>query len=410
MFSYRRNVVASVVFVVLSTAIASPYAYRAWCSHRRNELAKQCRAARSSLRWDDLQVLADRWTGWDSLNGEAWMFRGQAASGRADWSAAASHFWRVPDSDSHAIPAMIEVSKLAFTRLNDPLKGIDACHRILQIDPRAVGAHTQLIGFYATTLQREKLLQQIHAAIHAKSEPREAYVYYFLLYTFRSMDAVELNERWLKEAPESELFLVARVLQLPDPKTESPETPIDVPAGGFSRSLTERSKLEQVDELLNRFPHNLELIAYKAEDRFAAGDVRGAAALLSQAPDAAGNDNRFWRFKGWLHESNGELEKATEAYHRALELHSVDWSTMNRLAVVERRQRNVAEVERLTKLVEQANEIRRTLRKLKSVEMVTPAILVDLAKLYDKCGDREIGPALERRLGLGGRTAGPETR
>ena len=398
MSSNRRIVVVSAAIIVLALAICAPYAYDPWSSYRRNDLAEQCRAARSRQRWDDLQLLADRWTAWDSQNGEAWMFRAQAASGRHEWATAASHFWRVPDTDARAIPAMIELSKLAFTHLNDPLKGVEACERILRIDPRAAGAHQQLIWFYAMTLQREKLLKQIRAAIDVQREPREAYVYFFLADTLRSGGAVELNEHWLEAAPDSELFLVARVLQLPDLETESPDTPTTAPVGEHPKPMTGRSKLERVEELLKRFPHNIELLAYKAEDRTAAGDIDSAAALLSQAPDAAKQDNRFWRIQGWLHESNNELEEANTAYRRALELHVVDWNTMHRLAVVERRRQNVVEVQRLTKLVERANEIRKVLRRLQAVELVTPAILFELTKLYRECGDREIAPALERRL------------
>lgn len=398
MTSHRRIVVIVVAIVVIAMAIGSPSAYRKWCSYRRNELSEQCRAARSRQRWDELQILADRWTVWDSQNGEAWMFRAQAASGRREWSEAASHFRRVSDTDARIIPAMIELSKLAFTHLNDPPTGVEACERILRNDPRAAGAHQQLIWFYAMTLQREKLLQQIRAAVEVQREPREAYVYFFLADTLRSDGAAKLNERWLEAAPDAELFLVARVLQLPDSETESPDTPSPTPVGSPLNSKSGRSKLELVDELLNRFPHNIELLAYKADDRVANGDIEGVAALMSQAPDVATRDSRFWRIRGWLHESNNELEEANTAYRRALELHAVDWNTMNRLAVVERRRQNIAEVQRLTKLVERANETRRILRKLPAVELVPPAILVELAKLYRESGERIVGPALERRL------------
>ena len=401
MSAQRRMIVLSVVVAVIAAAIGSPYAYREWCSYRRNELTEQCRAARSRQRWDELQILADRWTAWDSQNGEAWMFRAQAAAGRREWSAAASHFWRVPDTDARVIPAMIELSKLAFTHLNDPLGGVEACERILRIDPRAAGAHQQLIWFYAMTLQREQLFRQIHAAIDVQREPREAYVYYFLADTLRSGSAVELNERWLEADPDSELFLVARVLQLPDSETESPDTPHATPAGETSKSMPGRSKLKRVEELLHRFPHNIELLAYKAEGCIANGDIDGVVALLSQAPDAARQDSRFWRIRGWLHESNSELEEANTAYRRALELHAIDWNTMNRLAVVERRRQNIAEVQRLTKLVERANEMRRVLRKIPAVELTPPAIFVELAAIYRASGDRKVGSALDRRLAEG---------
>jgi hypothetical protein len=327
------------------------------------------------------------------------MYRGQAATGKKNWAEAANAFWNVPDTDAHAVSAMIEISKLAFSSLNDPLKGVAACQRILNIDPHAAGAQKQLIGFYATTLQREKLLRQILAAIQSQSEPREAYVHYFLLYTMRSKDAVDLNELWLKSHPDEELFLVARAIQLPESTIESKDAPSGSIGAQPSGPSEGRSKMELVDELFNRFPNNLELLAYKIDERIDAGDALRVAELLAQAPEAAARDNRFWRFKGWLHESNDEIDDAAEAYRHALQLHAVDWTTMNRLAVVERRRQKVAEVQRLTNLVEKGNEIRQSLRKLKSVELAPPSILREMADVLREAGDQVIGPALERRLG-----------
>jgi tetratricopeptide (TPR) repeat protein len=399
MTSQRRFFVLIALLVATIAAVASPVAWRRWNDHRRSELTKKCRIARNSQRWDELQALADAWTRWDPQNGEAWFNRGVAANGRQAWADAAEYFWLVPDTAPQAIPAMIELSKLAFTRLNDPLKGVDACERILTIDPRASGARQQLIWFHAMTLQRAKLKQQILKAIELQREPREAYVYYFLLNTLRSQDAVDLNARWLLAMPDSELFLVARVINLPDPQSESPETPDPSSTANENRSdLSAKTKLQQVDELLNQFPHNLELIAYKAEERFASGDVSGAAAVLKNAPESAAHDGRFWRFKGWLHETNNELDASVSAYRQALELHPVDVNTMNRLSIVERRLQNQTEVKKLTDLVERGNEIRKRLRQQKAVETASPQILRALAGLFRDCGDREIARALENRL------------
>ncbi|MBS0202862.1 MAG: tetratricopeptide repeat protein [Planctomycetes bacterium] len=398
MTSHRRFILIAALTVAFVAALGSPVAWRRWNDHRRSQLTRLCRTARQSQRWEDLQDLADDWTRWDPQNGDAWMQRGIAASARQAWGDAAESFWRIPDSDPQAIPAMIELSKLAFTHLNDPLKGVEACERILRIDPRTPGARQQLIWFYAMTLQRAKLLQQIREAIELQSEPREAYVYYFLLYSLRSQDAVDLNTRWLQATPDSELFLVARVINQPDPQSESPETPATLPAATESRGeLSTKSKLDQVQELVIRFPHNLELIAYQAEERLTNGDVSAAAAILKNAPESAAQDGRFWRFKGWLHESNNELDAAVAAYRRALELHPVDWNAMNRLAIVERRRQNLSEVEKLTNLVERENEARKNLRQQK-VETPSLQILQELAGLFRDCGNQEFAVALERRL------------
>lgn len=376
----RRLAWMSFAIAAVVAAWMAPSMYRGWCNAKRRESSAQCRDALIHQRWDEAESIAERWSAWDPQNGEIWQYRAQAAAGRKDWPAAAKFLWRIPADDTRAMQAMIEVSKLSFTHLNDPLQGVEACERILKIAPLAAGAHQQLIWFAAMTLQREKLLQQIRSAIRAKSEPREAYVYFFLADTMRSKVAVKLNERWMQSARDAETFQVAYALQLPDIEVElagsstanSAEEMPNVPAG--------RSKRELVDELLIRFPHNVELLAFKAEERISAGDVDGVATLLSQAPATAQQDSRYWRIKGWLHESANELEDAAADYHRALELFALDWNTMNRLSVVERRRQNVAEVQRLSKLVEQAKSIRKSLRQLSAVEMVTPEILVELAK------------------------------
>lgn len=388
--------------VVLCLAVAiigvTPLAYHGWQELRRSDLSAKCRNAGQHYRWDELRVLADRWSEWDSQNPDPWLFRAQAASGQRDWTAAVDSFWRVPDSDARVVPAMIEVSKITFSHLNDPLRGVQACQRILRNDPRAAGAHQQLIWFYAMTLQREQLLKQIRAAVQAKSEPREAYVYFFLADTYRSGIAVTLNEQWLQSTSNEETFLVAHALHLPDADADSSVTPTTGSVGAEPQPSAGRSKRERVNELLRRFPQNLELLAYAAQDRLTFGDVAAAAELFSQAPEAAQRDSRFWLIHGWLQESHNDLDEAAKSYRKALELRAFDWITMNRLAVVERRRRNLDEVQRLTKLMLRAHAIRKQLRQLPAVEMVTPTILRDLATLARDCGDREIGPALERRL------------
>ena len=395
---HRRSVTGIILILVAVVLCTSPIALRHWNDYRCTALAKQCRLARNSEEWDQLQSLAIDWTNRDPQSGEAWLNRGVAAMGVGAWKEAADHFWQVPDSTPQAVPAMIELSKLSFTHLNQPLTGEAACERILRGNPRAAGARQQLIWFYAMTLQRAKLRQQILKAVQLESEPREAYIYYFLLYSLKSEEAVALNTRWLEGSPDSELFLVARVINSPDPRIGSSEIP-DPSSNDKNRSdAIENDKVGQVAQLLIRFPRNLELIAYLAEERFARGDFVQAAEILKNAPESASQDGRFWRFKGWLHEVNGELPESIAAYRQSLELHPTDWNTMNRLAVVERRVNNQPAVKRLTDLMERGNETRRSLRKEKAIEVTAPKILLDLASLFRDCGDHQIAAAMEVRL------------
>lgn len=391
----RITVLSFGVIIVTILAVSLPHFGR---DSQRIQLTAKCRESYQRRRWDELQSLAEPWSKWDSQNGEPWMFLGHAASGRRDWAAAVASYSRVPETHPGFVPAMIQVSELSFEHLNDPLKGVDACHRILKVDPLAAGAQRQLIWYYAMTLQRAKLLQQIESAVKAQREPREAYAYYFLADSFRTKFAVKLNQRWQELAPDEEVFQVARVLHLPSTDADSPVSTATAPDGDQTQPAISRSKRELLEDLLVRFPHNIELLANLAQDRLSSGDAVGAAALLPQAPAAAEHDSRFWSIQGWLHELNNDLEKATAAYRRALELHAMDWNTLNRLAVVERRRQNQDEVQRLTTLVERAYALRKQLRELPAIEKITPEILRELASLADDCGDQKIGPALKRRF------------
>lgn len=396
--TFHRRSAAVFILLAFAVLLALPSALRYWNDYRCSALARQCRSARNKGEWDNLRLLAADWTSRDPNSGDAWFNRGMAATGLSQWSDAADHFWNVPDASSQVVPAMIELSKISFTHLNQPLKGEAACERILRINPLATGAHQQLIWYYAMTLQRAKLRQQILKAIELGSEPREAFIYYFLLYSLKSEEAVELNTRWLEDSPNSELFLVARVINSPDPRIGSPETPeLPVP-NKESGEATQNDKVSQVSELLTRFPHNLELIAYLAEERFTRGDFVNAAEILKNAPESAAQDSRFWRFKGWLHEANGELQESVAAYRQSLALHPTDWNTMYRLTVVERRADNHPEVKKLTELLQRGNEARQRLRKEKAVEIATPEIMQDLASLFRDCGDVQIATAMESRL------------
>ncbi|TXT17094.1 MAG: Uncharacterized protein FD138_4630, partial [Planctomycetota bacterium] len=175
---------------------------------------------------------------------------------------------------------MIQVSDMSFEHLNDPLKGVDACDRILKADPGAAGAQRQLIWFYAMTLQRAKLLKQIESAVKSQKEPRESYGYFFLADSFRTKFAVQLNQRWHESAPDEEVFQVARVLHLPNADADSPDSATTTVEGDDARPAADRSRQELLEELLSRFPHNIELLAHLALDRLNSGDAAGAAALL----------------------------------------------------------------------------------------------------------------------------------
>ena len=391
----RKWWVATTLIVAMVVAACVPTS-RWLAKRRRAAYAAECRAARDGRKWDELKRLADEWARRDPKAADPWLFLAEAAEGRGDGPATAVALASVPETDPRVKPALIELAKLEFGLLNRPFEGEAACIRLLRLEPRAAFAHQRLIQYYALSLQREKLVQAIRFAVDQRREPPEAYVYLLLLDSLRMSNGVKFNETWLTAHPDEEVFLVARAIQIAEPRDEQTGVPLDELDAARQASA---GKLKLVESLLERYPANLELLAYVIEHSVTAGEIDRVTQLLSGAPEAAERDSRFWRFKGWVHETRDELPDAEAAYKQALELHPLDWSAWNRLAIVYRRRRNPAEVERLAELVEQARSLRIKIRKLPAAEQVTPEILADLKDYAEKCGVEWLAEALERRSG-----------
>ncbi len=170
-------------------------------------------------------------------------------------------------------------------------------------------------------------------------------------------------------------------------------------------STSVRARL--LSDLLKRFPHNVELLSYHIEQSLLAGETDRAIQLLSQAPAEIDTDNRFWRYKGQIHETQQEIAEAEGAYRRALEINRLDWATMNRMTTIERLRGRYPNVERLQKLVRQADLLREQVRKYPTAEQVGLEWLRSLAKFSQVAGDEFVSQALSVRLHGG---AAPDTR
>jgi uncharacterized protein HemY len=372
--------------LVLATILlcALPYGTRWWQTRCQKQWLTSCTRAQQTAQWDELQRLAENWSRWQPDSAAPWLFRAEAAQRKGDFAAAAEFLASVPESDPKAVPAYVGLSALQFGPLNRPLDGVRTCERILRLEPRATAAHQRLIEFYAMTLERQKLIEHVRLAIEMMREPPAAYVYLFLVDTMRLANGVEANSKWLEADPNSELFLVARALQMPEP------------IAGADAALNH--KHETTAALFQQFPGNLELLAYETDLAIRVGSVNEVARLLQRAPAAADGDSRFWRAKGWLHLNRNEFPKAQQALERALELHPLDWDARNWMADLARRQGDLPEAERLQKLVRQARQLREKITAQGTLDDVAPPLLADLADYARHCGDVQVANALERRL------------
>jgi tetratricopeptide (TPR) repeat protein len=360
------------------------------------ELGRLCEAASRRQQWAMLQKHAERWAGIEPHNGKAWMHAARALQQQRKYDQAAICLARVPDDSPESQSSLFAQVELAFGPRNRPEEGARICEAILERDPKSRLAHQRLIFFLAMTLQRRRLQTQIRAAIDSESEPSEAYVYLFFLDSLHFSNATIWNGQWMQGNVESEVFEVAQAVCI----AQTLDTSISM--DDREESLAARRALEKkgpvMDELLERYPHNIELLAYHLRENVKSGNVGRVLSLLSQAPVESESDGRFWRYKGWVDFQRGELTAAREAYDRALKLHPLDWATRHFLAELCQRQQNLQEAGRLRKLVSQANELRRALHAAPSAREVPKEVLGELARYAADCGDSQMANALQRRL------------
>jgi len=362
--------------------------------------SKACVRSQDSRQWEDLEKTAAIWARWQPEAVEPWLFLADAAQRQNRFLEAADFLSRVPRQSDKAVPALQARLQILCGPANRPLEGELACRELLAIESRATLAHQSLIQFYALTLQRTKLRDQVREAIALDREPPESYVYYFLGDTLRLSNGVSMNSRWLATDPDQELYLVAHLLH-----QEAAAPPEELESQQPDRSADSAilsQKEQEARELLQKFPQNTNLLAYLIDQEISKGSASAVLELFRHVPKQAESEGRFWRFKGWLHYSRGELAEAESDYRRALELFPMDWLSLSRLSEVLRAQQRMDDIPRIQELVHQAQDIRSQIRDLGTTEHVPESVLKDIGRLARGCGDNLIANALEKRLNVGG--------
>lgn len=361
-----------------------------------DSLRQQCQRAALLRKWDELRDVSMKWTNRDPSSGEAMVFLAEAYNGSGQFEQAAECLAKVPESTPQFESASHALMELQFGSLNRPREGALTAEKILQKHPDSKIAQQRLIFFLTMTLQRSRLNQQIRSAFHANAEPREAYVYLFFLDSLFFANGAELNGKWLLGEPNSELFEVGQAIFISE--TLDASVSMDDREASQAAQRDASRKAAVLEQFLQKYPHNIELLAYQIRQCTLTGNVADAVKLLAQAPADAEHDNRFWRFKGWVHAQSNEPQEAEAAYRQALKLHPLDWGTRHLMAELLQRQQRLSEVEQLRKLVNRGNELRRAIHRAPSARQVPPDVMSKLADYAGECGDDQTASILRRRI------------
>lgn len=222
-------------------------------------------------------------------------------------------------------------------------------------------------------------------------------------------NAYELNGRWLQDDPGNELLLVARALHYVGSAALDEAASERQDESGVTKTALHEKILT---EYLGRFPHNIELLSYFLIKACLNGNVKRATELLAQAPPEAVYDNRFWRFKGWVHAAQQQYSLAEAAYRHALQLNPYDWHTQHELADVMRKLKRYDEVEVLQAQGLEGKELRQAIVRLPNVTDIPTPLLRRIAAYAQTCGETMVAESLSQRISAvqGGWPAGSPQR
>lgn len=359
-------------------------------------LQESCRKARGTRDWDRLEQCAQNWLWWDPANTNATIYLAEAAAETGQYERAVGLLSALPDRDPITPAALLQCSTILFDQLNRPIEGAERLERAVRLDPRAVEPRRRLIFFYAFTLQRRKMAAHARTAIAYGCEAPDAYAYLMLRDSLSFANAYDQNTKWFRGDREQELFLVARAIyrirtrgldDTSDLKDIGPIDPDGVPIHA-----------KVIQEYCRKFPRNLELLAYRTERAIAKGETDEVERLMAALPAEADEDNRFWRYRGWLQTARGEFAEAGECYGKALSLNGYDHLSRHQLASVLRRLKRLDEVKAQEDVAAEGKTLFRDILRAPSTDDISLSVLRRMLQYAEHCGDDMVASRLALRV------------
>jgi len=371
------------------------FAFRSYHVYRLRKFAWDASEARRTGDWRQLERVTRQWSSADPRSAMPWLLAAEAAEQLGASQRVAEYLEQLPPDDPRTPGVLLELATIYYGPLNRPLAGEAACRRAIQIDPQYGEAYRRLLFYYGITLQRTKMVEAAREAIRRGCEFPESYVYLLGANWLTFTNAYELNEKWLRSGSDEETFRVAQIVH-----SVGATAPTTTLVEEVEEVDSNRRKTQEHDQRLRAcfadYPDNPELLVYFLKQHATQGDVQGVQELLGRVPASAADDNRFWHYRGWLHQARGELAQAEAAYRQALSLHPYAWRTQFELAAVLRKQQRLPEAEQMIALSMEGKGLRETILQLPDVQSVPPEVLEQMRHYAEACGDT----AVAERLGL----------
>lgn len=379
-----------IILVVLLAAGSGVIAYQWRQTSTARFLAGRCHELSEQSNWEELEATARRWAKLEPQVADPWLSLAEAAEAKKDWQTVADCLGHIPRNDERAVPSLARKSVIEFENLNRPWEGLKTCDQLLEINPLVLMAHKQSVFFCAMTLQRSEMVRRIRRAIRLRRESPESYVFLVSASWFYGSSLYRHNTHWLKADPDNETFQVAQAMQIymSEAKTNLEEA-------------AQYEHIPPVEEMLRKYPHNSELLAYLLDRAMEEGEVERAKELYAAVPvKATMDDARFCRARGWLALVEGDLQTSKDAYLRAFSIDPYWWKLHHQLMDVFRRLGQREQAEAFLRIYEVSLRVHHKIIELnRSSESFGDAYFREpLLQLAELVGDTEVVDALRERL------------
>lgn len=358
-------------------------------------LREQFQMAREKGDWARCEQTAIEWGLLDPLSSEPILSAAVAAKNQNAVDRAVGYLMQLPSNAP--VEALLDLSRLQFSELDDPIHAIETTQRIAKRMPSNRDAHLQLLYFWAMTRQSSKLIEEAQRGIRDGACSLETFAYLFEGDRVRFKDELETNRRWSESWPHVECFHVAAVLamvreaeRLESKDGKSEFDPIDL-----------RKKLDEDLALLGHtFPENQDVIAFRIQRAMNNGDAAIVRKLLKSAPVAFDRDHRYWRVKGWLLDFEQKPEEAVKEYSRSLAINPFDMQNYFERAGVYRQLGQLAQVESDTKLGMLAKELHAVFRDSDTVFSLSSSYYEGLLSFLELSKQTDYANQLRSKLKL----------
>ncbi len=355
------------------------------------ELRRSCDQAVRASDWPSVERIARQWAVLEPNSVRPWTMAASASRAMGDLKGCADYLAQLPDAAP--VEAFHELSLLQMEALVQPLAARQTCERTLRIYPGDNESSLRLMFIDTMLCQRDKVSGEAKRAIRAGADLRATYAYLFTANWITFSNGAKLNRFWLEKDPQNEVFQIAAVaheIHDRDSSTPNAET-TNADASSFNQHT-------QLYELLERYPHSIELRMIALSKHLQAGQVAEVGELLDVQSEDFLSDGRYWRFRGWYLAAQEQWPEATAAYQRALEIYPFDFSSQNELAGILRRIQGIEASQDMQAKANLGIELQLTFLGAANFEAVSQADYQRLADYLELCGETDFSNGLRKHL------------